>query len=45
MSMSDWRFPMEPEGVHVGLLCIGDIGGRDGLLMDIQIDVECARVF
>jgi len=30
---------------HLGVLRIGNIGDRDGLLMDIQTDVECARVF
>ena len=29
---------------HLGVLRVGDIGDRDGLLMDIQTDVRCARV-
>jgi hypothetical protein len=37
-----------PDGTeveHLGVLRIGEMGDRDGLLMDIQPDVECARVF
>ncbi|MCI0627703.1 MAG: hypothetical protein L0387_39640 [Acidobacteria bacterium] len=37
--------PDGTEVAHLGVLRIADIGDRDGLLMDIQTDVECARVF
>ena len=37
-----------PDGTEVedlGVLRIGNLGNRNGLLMDIQTDVQCARVF
>jgi hypothetical protein len=46
----DYKDPPTPplagtEVEFLGVLRIGDIGDRDGLLVDIQTDVECARVF